>query len=234
MRYQRAVLPVVLLVASACVRTPPSTSLAPELGPTGSIRALYDGGLLHRRVSAHFTVDQGSYAMVAHLAGDGVIRVVYPQRAANAWVKPGEMYRTSAFSGDYDAAPSYYFMAVTHVRSQGARNWSYDGRGHGFVFMILSRRPFRLTELSDFGTWNEFEVVDYRMMNDPRFSIRKFADAVTGGTDYTIEYAQLLDVRLLYVRGPDLGLLDALLGFRRRLGLHGPLDVWQRLRGAVR
>lgn len=185
----RAIVPALLLSASACVRTPATTELAPKLGPDGSIRALYDGGLLQRRVSAHFTVEQSSYALVGHLGGDGVIRIVYPERAQNAWVKPGQLYRTEAFSGDYDGAPSYYFMSVTRIRGAGARSYSYDGRGHSFVFLILSRRPFQLGQVSDFGLWNEFEVSDYRYMNDPRVAVRAFADAVTGGHDYTIRYA---------------------------------------------
>lgn len=190
MRIQHAIVPAVMLLASACASTPPRTELAPKLGPRGSIRALYDGGLLRRRVSAQFSVEQSAYVLVGHLGGDGFIRVVYPSRAYNTWGDKGQFYRTAAFAADYDAAPGYYFMTTTNMRSPGARTYSYDGRGHGFIFMITSRRPLRVDRISDFGVWDDMEVEDYHRMLDPRRAIREYADLLANGEAYSIQYAQ--------------------------------------------
>lgn len=189
MRIRQAV-PTLVLLAAACTHNTPRAEMAPRLGPQGTIRALYDGGLLRRRVSAQFSLNEPGYVLVGHLGGDGLISVMYPRRAYPMWAEKGQIYRTAAIPADYDAAPDYYFMALTRQRSPGARSYSYDGRGNGFIFMITSRRPLRLERISDYGSWDDIEVVDYYRMLDPRMAIREYADMLADGAPYTISYAQ--------------------------------------------
>lgn len=194
MNVTRAMIPVFLVVVGACaprstVETP--KPLMPQDGPKGWVRVSYDGGLFHRRAMASFRVDQPAHVMVAHLGGDGVIRVLFPEDGRySTLVSRARSYRTATFIADYDAAPGYWLMRPAMFRSAGARHYSYDGRGHGYVFMIASHRSFKLDHISEFGLWDELEVSDYQYSTDPRQAIRKFADVVAGGGGYTLEYAR--------------------------------------------
>lgn len=177
-------------VASCATHTAPNTQAAPKTGPEASIYASYDGGMLNRRTDAVFKVDQSAYVMVAHLGGNGRIDVIFPSDASESgYVPGGKWYRTPSFAAYYDAVPQLYSFATTQFRSLGARLDSYDGLGHGYVFMIASKTPMRFDRISDFGMWNDYDVVNYTYSQDPRSAIRTFADMIAGRSNYTLKYA---------------------------------------------
>jgi hypothetical protein len=105
-------------------------------------------------------------------------------------VQPGKSVRTPRFSAPYDGAPSLYSFAVTPIRSPGARLHSYDGRGHGFIFMVATRQPMRFRDISEVGLWDELEIPDYRMSLDPRTLVRDFAVMISQGQPFTLEFAE--------------------------------------------
>ena len=187
------VAPIALLALAAC--SPRQTELAPrplvpKNGPEAHVRVEYDGGTLNRRLEALFTVKRPAYVMVAHLGGDGVVRVLFPEDPRESgWIRGGRVYRTDAASADYDAAPGYWFMRPTFHRSVAARQDSYDGNGHGYVFMIASETPLRFDRVSDVSLWNEYELPGYATALDPRGLIRAYADMVSAAGGYTLDYA---------------------------------------------
>lgn len=187
------VAPIALLAIAAC--SPNRAELAPrplvpKNGPDASVRVEYDGGTLNRRLEALFTVKRPAYVMVAHLGGDGVIRVLFPEDPRESgWIRGGRVFRTDAASADYDAAPGYWFMRPTFHRSVAARQDSYDGNGHGYVFVIASDSPLRFDRVSDASLWNEYELPGYATALDPRSLIREYADMVSPGGRYTLDYA---------------------------------------------
>jgi hypothetical protein len=181
-----------LCVAASCasLNQPAKQAIAAEAGPKAWIYANYSGGLLNRRVEPVFKVEQDAYVLVGHLGGDGQIEVLYPRNPRETGRVPGGKYfRTQSFSAYYDAAPQLYSFATTRFRDVGAQMDSYDGRGHGFVFLITSRYPMLFNRISSFGLWDEFEVQDYTFTHDPRTSINDFAKMLTGGAAYTLKYA---------------------------------------------
>ena len=193
MNVSRVIVGAVLVTASGCAPRSNDTAprpLIPREGPSASVRVQYDGGLFHRQANAVFRVEQPAYVMVAHLGGDGVIRVLFPEDGRSMGYVPARRYfRTASFRGDYDANPSYWFLRPVMLRSTSARQYSYDGQGHGFVFMIASNRPLRFERVSELGFWDDLEVRAYQNTLDPRQSIRQFADYVAGGAKYTLDYA---------------------------------------------
>jgi len=190
MRNSHALISVLALSLAACVQTPPPGQLAPKAGPKGHIRVLYDGGLLRRRATADFSVEKSAYAMVAHLGGDGTIRVLYPESPRSyGWTRSGTTYRTAPFGADYDGFPGYYYLSSTRYRGLAARRDSYDGRGNGFVFLITSNRPLRHSEISEFGLWDEVGVENHQYSHDPRLAVREFAELVARGSEYSVEFA---------------------------------------------
>ena len=193
MNVSRVIIGAVLVSAAGCAPRSNDTAprpLIPRDGPSASVRVQYDGGLFHRQANAVFRVEQPAYVMVAHLGGDGVIRVLFPDDSRSSGYVPARRYfRTETFRGDYDANPSYWFMRPVMMRGTGARYHSYDGQGHGFVFMIASNRPLQFERVSESGYWNDLEVRAYERTLDPRQSIRQFADYVAGGVKYTLDYA---------------------------------------------
>ena len=185
-------LPALLCALGACVHNAPNKqTLAPKAGPKASIYAMYTGGLLNRQADATFKVDQAAYTLVAHLGGDGMIEVLHPTDARETGRVPGgKWFRTQSFTAYYDAVPELYSFAMTKYRALGAQMDSYDGRGHGYIFLIASRHPLRFDRISDFGLWNDYEVPNYRTSMDPREAIKTFADMVAGGREYTLQFAR--------------------------------------------
>ena len=181
-----------LLVAGAgCAsrtgtRTPrPAQS---ERGPKASIHASYSGGLAYRTVTASFSTEQNAYAVVGHLGGDGIIRIIYPESpsaSGRVWAK---RVKTKAIQSRFDGAPAFYAMGRTPFRTTGAMMDSYDGLGHGFVFIVASRVPMNLLAASDGYEWDEIEVVDYLGAADPRVAIRELAEQLAGD-GYTLRFA---------------------------------------------
>lgn len=185
--------PALLVALAACAQAPAATSpqpLIPKNGPEASVRVEYEGGIFNRRLQALFSVKRPAYVMVAHLGGDGVIRVLFPEDARESgWVPGGKLFRTDVTTGDYDAAPGYWFMRPAFFRTMGARSDSYDGNGHGFVFMIASSTPLRFDRVSEFGLWNETELRAYTNTSDPRALIRNYAFLVAPNGKFTLDYA---------------------------------------------
>lgn len=189
----RRYLPVLLIALGACAHRPAETTpqpLIPKNGPEASVRVEYEGGIFNRRLQALFSVQRPAYVMVAHLGGDGVIRVLFPRDARESgWVRDGKLFRTDLTTGDYDAAPGYWFMRPAFFRTVGARSDSYDGNGHGFVFIIASSTPLRFDRVSEFGLWNEVELRSYATTSDPRSLIRDYASLIAPNGKYTLDYA---------------------------------------------
>lgn len=182
------------VAAAACTRPRAPEGprpIAPEAGPQVSIRVGYSGGLLNRSLTAFFRVHPGAYALVGHLGGDGVIRVLWPSSPmGSGWVVGKKSMRTATFEAPYDGVPSLFSYSMSPYRNVGALRDSYDGRGHGYVFMIAARRPLAYGVLEDeMGEWSEWEVANHDRALDPRYAIRDFADAVARGLPYTLEYA---------------------------------------------
>ena len=163
--------------------------LKPEAGPKASIRVGYTGGLIHRNLTAYFRTEKNSYVLVGHLGGDGIIRVLYPSDPRNAgFVAANKTWSTDMFATQYDGLPSLFSYSVATFRSINAAYDSYDGRGHGYVFLIASHMPLRSNVLAEGNEWIEWEVANYQQQFDPRWAVRDFAEAIAGG-GYTLEYA---------------------------------------------
>jgi hypothetical protein len=185
---------VLLLVAGAAC-APRATSVAPrpikpEDGPKASIHASYSGGLTYRTVNASFHVEQNAYVVVAHLAGDGVIRIVHPQtpqESGRVWT--GKRVSVRPIMSRFDGAPSLLSLGRAPFRTTSAMMDSYDGGGHGFVFLVATRYPMNFDAVSDGYEWDEFALTDYLTGSDPRVAIRTFADRMTGGGGYTLRFA---------------------------------------------
>jgi hypothetical protein len=191
-----------LLVLTACSRPPAATGpapLVPQDGPDGHIYASYSGGLFNRTAEATFKVDKDAYVLVGHLGGDGVIRVLFPEDGRETGrVRGGKYFRTSSFPAVYDASPGLYNMTFPSYRNLSARYDSYDGRGHGYLFMITSERPLRFDAVSDFGIWDDFEITNYSYSTDPRRYVRSFADMIGDGAPLSIEYAKSMRSNATY------------------------------------
>ena len=191
--HTRRYLPALLVALAACAQRPAETSpqpLIPKNGPEASVRVEYEGSIFNRRLQALFSVKRPAYVMVAHLGGDGVIRVLFPEDARESgWVQGGKLFRTDLTTGDYDAAPGYWFMRPTFFRTMGARSDSYDGNGHGFVFMIASATPLHFDRVSEFGLWAETEVRAYSTTSDPRALVRDYAYLLAPNGKFTLDYA---------------------------------------------
>jgi len=183
-----------LLVVTAACRATPGTQapqpLKPEDGPKAWISVSYSGGLLNRSLDAYFQTEQYAYVMVGHLGGDGRIRVLYPESPDEpGFVRGKKYYHALSKPAYYDAIPSLFSFTMSPYRGAGARHDSYDGRGHGYVFMIASRTPLRYGLLYDYAGWAELEVEGYTYHHDPRYAIRDFADVLAGGAKYTLKFA---------------------------------------------
>ena len=168
--------------------------IAPQLGTLRTLANVDSyGGLLNRSINAHFQIEQNAYALVAHLGGDGRIRILFPESPdESGYVRGKRMYRTTSMPAYYDAIPSLFSYRLATFRGVGARHDSYDGRGHGYVFMITSRTPLRYRYLYDYAGWAEWELENYDRSHDPRYAIRSFADMLAGGAKYTLKFASNL------------------------------------------
>jgi len=194
MSAQRLVALSFLVAVAACAPrtgTEPPRPIAPEDGPKGSLHVRYSGGILYRTVDVSFRVDQFAYVVVGHLGGDGVIRVLYPTSPLQAFrpVRTNQSIPVRSFMAGFDGAPSLFSQGRSPFRNLSAMMDSYDGRGHGFVFMIATRSVMYIDEFSDGREWDELDVRDYMYSSDPRLAIREFADRLTGGDPYTLKFA---------------------------------------------
>ncbi len=180
-------------VVAACAPYGTTTAprpLKPEDGPKASIRVGYSGGLVSRSLSAYFRTEENAFVLVGHLSGDGVIRVLYPSSPDQlGYIRGKKTNQTQTVAAHYDGAPALYSYTMSPYRSLSAMYDSYDGRGHGYVFIIASRRPLASSLVSDLGEWEEMSVADYSQSYDPRAAIRDFADLVSAGARYTLKFA---------------------------------------------
>src|SRR5437867_2092545 len=191
MSLRRAVsLSLLFCVSAGCASVSGSgwrSSVPPQRGPKAYIHASFTGGMFNRSVNAWFRVDRPAYVMVAHLSGEGVIRVLYPDDPTRqGMLEAGKSMRTPTFTALYDAVPSLYSFTASPMSTPGARIDSYDGFGHAYIFLIASDQPLRYDAMSEGKMWDEFEVPNYFRSFDPRASIRDFADMVSGGAPYTL------------------------------------------------
>jgi hypothetical protein len=185
-------LSLLLIAGAACASRTGTTTPKPvrsERGPKASIHASYSGGIAYRWVNASFGTEQNAYAIVGHLGGDGIIRIIYPESptaSSRVWAK---RLKTKAIQSRFDGAPAFYSLGRTPFRTTGAMMDSYDGRGHGFVFIIATRGPMNLYAASDGYEWDEMNVVDYLRVADPRDAVRELAEQLAAGMDYTLKFA---------------------------------------------
>lgn len=164
--------------------------IVPQDGPRGTVSVDVFGGTFSRQIQPRFRMEKSGYALVAHLGGDGRIRVLYPETPrASGWVSGGKTIRLKARSAMFDVSPQLYSFATTTYRSVGAQMESYDGLGHGYVFLITSHDPIDYGSLMGGRTFDEFSVEDYEHSQDPRYAVRAFADEITYGR-YAIRYAR--------------------------------------------
>lgn len=182
-----------LLVAAACSYAPsaePPRPIKPEDGPKASIRVQFTGANIYRQLEPSFIVDENAFVMVGHLGGDGMIRVLYPTSpsAAASRVEAGKTIRVARADAMYDADPSLFNFATRPYRRMSAEMDSYDGLGHGYVFLIASRYPLNFEPAMDGREFGEMDVADYGDMVDPRLAVRRFADVIAGGP-YTLKFA---------------------------------------------
>lgn len=195
MSAQRLVaLSFLVVVAAACAPrtgTQAPRPIAPENGPKGSLHVRYSGGLFYRTVDASFRVDENAFVIVGHLGGDGVIRVLYPASPFQAFrpVRAKQSIAVRSFMAGFDGAPSLLSQGRSPFRNLSAMHDSYDGRGHGFVFMIATRSLMYIDAISGAYEWDDLDVVDYLLTSDPRLAIREFADRLTGDDSYTLRFA---------------------------------------------
>jgi hypothetical protein len=182
-----------VIAAAACTPTPGSQApkpLKPENGPKAYISVDYQGGLLNRSLRATFRTEQTAYAIVGHLAGDGRIRILFPESPdESGLVRGSKYYQTSSTAAHYDALPSLFSFTTSPYRGLGAMHDSYDGAGHGYVFIIASSTPLNYGLLDDYAGWAELEMEGYTRHSDPRYAIRNFADVLAGGARYTLKFA---------------------------------------------
>ena len=168
---------------------PAPRPLKPQDGPPASIYVDYYGGSFMRQIQTRFRVERGAYVMVGHLGGDGAIRVLYPETPrASGWVAGGKSITLKPHAAMYDMAPHLYSFATAPYRSLSSQLDSYDGLGHGYVFVIASRSPIDYDALAGGRDFDVLEVYDYETTNDPRFAVRSLADEIVSGP-YTLRFA---------------------------------------------
>jgi hypothetical protein len=185
-------LSILFVGASACiprVESAVAKPLKPEDGPKGTVHVTYSGGLLNRQGHVWFRTEQSAFITVAHLSGDGVITILYPDDPRSRGATRGKKSQAVNFNAYYDGMPSMYSFTAPPHRGFGALSDSYDGRGHGFVFMIASHYQLRFDLVSDGIMFDDIEVEDYFNSYDPRVAIREFADRLAGGKPFTLKFA---------------------------------------------
>jgi hypothetical protein len=206
-----------LIAAAACTPTTGSQApkpLKPEDGPKAFISVDYQGGLINRRLRASFRTEQTAYVLVGHLAGDGRIRVLFPESPdESGLVRARKYHQTTSVAAHYDALPSLFSFTMSPYRGLGAMHDSYDGAGHGYVFIVASRTPLRYDLLYDYAGWAELEMEGYTRHHDPRYAVRSFADVLAGGARYTLKFASSLTSTSYYsyaMRAWDCSVLSSL------------------------
>jgi len=183
-----------LLGAGACASAntyETRAMLAPKNGPKAHVYVSYFGGMTNRTVRTTFRTDQNAHVIVGRLGGDGRVEILYPETPKSpTLVAKAKTYSARTFASSYDALPQLYSYASRMPRAYGARADSYDGLGNGFIFIIATQYPMFTDALDDHGMWSDsLTVDDYYTSNDPRYAIRDFAEVLTRGMPYSLDYA---------------------------------------------
>lgn len=186
------------LCVAAC--TPQGATLGPrpitpEDGPNASVRVSYTGGLIQRELQVFYHTDKNAFVVVGHLGGDGTIRILSPSSPLERGVIAGKKVHSLNVVTQFDGAPSLFSQAVSPFRNFGALSDSYDGRGHGFVFMIASAYPFNLGSISEGDEFAVVEVEDYYDASDPRVAINLLARLLARGKPFTLKFANNFTTR---------------------------------------
>lgn len=164
--------------------------IKPADGPAGSVHVEYRGPWFARQIQPRFRLERSAYVLVGHLGGDGRISVLYPRSPySTGWVIGGKTVDLESVMVLYDAVPRPFSFASAHRRNFSAELDSYDGRGHGYVFMIASRRPITYGVLEGRDGFESLEIEGYELARDPRYAIRNLADALVTGP-YTLKFAR--------------------------------------------
>lgn len=169
--------------------------VTPENGPNGTVMVDVSGRGFARQIQPRFWLDRSGYVLVGHLGGDGQIRVLYPETprksgwVSSGWVSGGKTIQLKPHAAVWDASPNLYSYASAPYRSFSAQMDSYDGRGHGYVFLITSRYPIDYEAILGAGGYEELAVEDYEDTRDPRYAVRSFADDLATGP-YTLKFAR--------------------------------------------
>ena len=183
---------LLLLSAVACTQRAADVAPTPvilERAPLASIRAQYSGGLLNRQVEATFRLEESGYALVGHLGGDGMIQILYPASTRlDGWTPGKKSIRVDRFAAENDGAPFVFRYSGAPYRNAGAQMDSYDGLGHGFIFVITSKFPLNFAPIHDGLEFRELEVADYDYTSDPRRAIATLASHVAL-PGYRVRYA---------------------------------------------
>jgi hypothetical protein len=183
----------VLAALSACLpphSASPPRPIVPQDGPRGTVSVEVFGGAFSRQIQPRFRLEKPGYALVAHLGGDGRIQVLYPETPrSSGWVSGGRTIRLKARSAMWDVNPRFYSHATTPYRNFSAQLESYDGLGHGYVFLITSHNAIDYGALMGDKGFDQFSIEDYEQSEDPRYAIREFADEITNG-QYAIRFAR--------------------------------------------
>lgn len=169
---------------------PAPRPLKPTDGPRASIYVEYTGGMYTRQIQTRFRVDKSSYVVVGHLGGDGEIRILYPETPrAHGWVAGNKTISLKPRSAIYDVSPHLFSFSSAPFRNVSAAYDSYDGLGHGYVFIIASRVPIDHQALAMGKGFESVTVNNYDSSSDLRYAVREFADEITMGP-YTLQYAK--------------------------------------------
>lgn len=179
---------------TACVSQTQGTSapqpLKPQDGPRATIHVDAWGGAFSRQIQTHFRLDRAGYVMVGHLGGDGQVRVLYPETPfASGWVAANKSITLRPATAMYDMAPHLYSFAMVPYRSLAARSDSYDGFGHGYVFIVTSRYPIQPGDFLGNRSFETLQIEDYDYETDPRLAVREIVDDIATGP-YSLKYAR--------------------------------------------
>jgi hypothetical protein len=195
MNARRAIQCLLMFSMLADCRRPQPVATSPDVtvkpAPRAAIRAEVTGGSGHRMVGADFAAQEDAYVIVGHVAGDGRLRVLFPDNAAQkGFIRAATRYRIVPFEAVVDANPSLFSLTRLPERSAGARLDSYDGKGSAFLFIISSAAPFDFTDVTNGdGDFYSYVLPTYWYEPDPRQEVDRFARGISGGKPVRVDYA---------------------------------------------
>ncbi len=155
---------------------------------TASVGYLTMGGM--RRVDLSFASDTDAYALVAHVAADGTLRIVFPATPrGTGLVHAGDTIVVPTFLGGRDSVVVNAKNA-SKTTSRAAPD-SYDG-GASYLFIIASTSPLHMQGMLDGARWATL-ALDRRELADPRPAIDELARTFGAGETYSLTYVHAKD-----------------------------------------